>query len=207
MVGLVLSIVARRDPALGRREALEDLWLATVCGLPLVILVIGVGEAPRNYLAQLAIGAGIAAAGWLWLFEAAMRRWPSLTILAVGAVFGPILGAALADVFGVRIRIGLIGGLAVGLIAAGVVAAALRAGRLGARSDPAMRGRAVAASADRRLVSAGAVLIDLDRLPPDRRDQGGGRRHRRRLGAGQRRAGVHDRLRVVSRLRDGPAAA
>ena len=73
-VGLVLSIVARRDPALGRREAMEDLWLATICGLPLVILVIGVGEAPRNYLAQLAIGAGIAAAGWLWLFEAAVRR-------------------------------------------------------------------------------------------------------------------------------------
>ena len=136
-VGLVLSIVARRDPALGRREALEDLWLATICGLPLVILVIGVGEAPRNYLAQLAIGAGIAAAGWLWLFEVAFRRWPSLTILAVGAVFGPILGAAVADVFDVRIRIGLIGGLAVGLIAAGAVAAALRAGRLGARVGPA----------------------------------------------------------------------
>ena len=158
-VGLVLSIVARRDPALGRREALEDLWLATICGLPLVILVIGVGEAPRNYVAQLAIGAGIAAAGWLWLFEAAMRRWPSLTILAVGAIFGPILGAVVADVFGVRIRVGLIGGLAVGLIAAGAVAAALRAGRLGARSDPPMRERAVAALLTVSLVSASAVLM------------------------------------------------
>ena len=158
-VGLVLSIVGRRDRALGRREALEDLWLATVCGLPLVILVIGVGEAPRNYLAQLAIGAGIAAAGWLWLFEAAFRRWPTPTILAVGAVFGPMLGAAVADVVDVRIRIGLIGGLAVGLIAAGVVAAALRAGRLGARSDPAMRERAVGALLTVALLSAGAVLI------------------------------------------------
>ncbi len=158
-VGLLLSIVARRDAALGRREALEDLWLATVCGLPLVILVIGVGEAPRNYLAQLAIGAGIAAAGWLWLFETALRRWPSPTILAVGAVFGPILGAAVADVFGVRIRIGLIGGLAVGVIAAGAVAAALRAGRLGPRTDPAMRERAVAALLTVGLVSASAVLV------------------------------------------------
>ncbi len=100
-VGLLLSIVACRDAALGGREALEDLWLATICGLPLVILVIGVGEPPRNYLAQLSIGAGIAAAGWLWLFEPALRRWPSPTILAVGALFGPILGAAVADVFGV----------------------------------------------------------------------------------------------------------
>lgn len=73
-VGIVLSIAAWRRAEPGRREAIEDLWLATVCGLPLMILVIGVGEGPRHYLAQMAIGAGLAAAGWLWLLEAAIRR-------------------------------------------------------------------------------------------------------------------------------------
>ena len=157
-VGLVLSIAARRDPALGRRDAIEDLWLATICGLPLVILVIGVGEAPRNYLAQLAIGAGIAAAGWLWLFEAAVRRRPSLTILAVGAVFGPILGLALAEVFGVRVRVGAIGGLLGGVVVAGLIAGALRGGRLGPRTDPPWRERALAGLLSVSLVGATALL-------------------------------------------------
>ncbi len=158
-VGLVLSIVARRDPALGRREALEDLWLATICGLPLVILVIGVGEAPRNYLAQLAIGAGIAAAGWLWLFELAVRRWPSLTILAVGAVFGAIFGGAFGDLLGVRTRVAAFGGLTIGLVVAGAVAAALRAQAQASRADPAFLERAVAGLLTISLVSAGAVLM------------------------------------------------
>ncbi len=157
-IGLVLSIVARRDPALGRREALEDLWLATICGLPLVILVIGVGEAPRNYLAQLAIGAGIAAAGWLWSFELAIRRRPTLTILAVGAIFGPILGLALADVVGVRVRVGAIGGLVGGVLVAGAIAVALRAGRLGPRTDPPWRERALAGLLTVSLVGATALL-------------------------------------------------
>jgi 4-amino-4-deoxy-L-arabinose transferase-like glycosyltransferase len=73
-VGLALSIPAMRAADRSQREAYEDLWLATICGLPLVILVIGVGEPPRNYLAQLAIGAGIGAGGWLWLFERAVGR-------------------------------------------------------------------------------------------------------------------------------------
>ena len=73
-VGLVLSIGAWRRAGPRQREAIEDLWLATICGLPLVILVIGVGEGPRHYLAQMALGAGLAAAGWLWLLEAVIRR-------------------------------------------------------------------------------------------------------------------------------------
>ena len=73
-VGLVLSLGAWRRAGPRPRAATEDLWLATICGLPLMILVIGVGEGPRHYLAQMALGAGLAAAGWLWLLEAAVRR-------------------------------------------------------------------------------------------------------------------------------------
>ncbi len=73
-VGILLSIPAWRASGARARAAIEDLWLATVCGLPLVLLVVGVGEAPRHYLAQMAIGAGVAGAGWLWLLEATIRR-------------------------------------------------------------------------------------------------------------------------------------
>ena len=73
-VGVVLSLGAWRRAGPPQRAATEDLWLATICGLPLMILVIGVGEGPRHYLAQMAIGAGLAAAGWLWLLETIIRR-------------------------------------------------------------------------------------------------------------------------------------
>ena len=133
-MGLVLSVLAWRDAERARREAIEDLWLASICGLPLVILVIGVGEPPRNYLAQLAIGAGLAAAGGLWLFDIAIRRWPALTILAIGALFGPVIGLAVGDALGIGILRGAIAGLVGGLVVGGLIAGALRAGRLDRRS-------------------------------------------------------------------------
>ncbi len=73
--GVLLSIPAWRAASGRRRAALGDLWLATLCGAPLVLLVIEVGEPPRNYVAQLAILAALAGAGWLWLVEAAVGRW------------------------------------------------------------------------------------------------------------------------------------
>lgn len=171
-VGLVLSIIGRRDPELGRREAIEDLWLATFCGLPLIILVMGVGEAPRNYLAQLAIGAGIAAAGWLWLFETTLRRWPAITLLGVGAIFGATLGVVFGELFGLRIRAGAVGGLAVGLAVAAAVAWILRFGRGRPEIDrPAMQ-VAVASLLVTSLISASAALayaVDL-RRPSAARD-------------------------------------
>ncbi len=129
-VGLVLSILAWRHADRARREAIEDLWFASICGLPLVILVVGVGEPPRNYLAQLAIGAGAAAAGWLWVFDLAIRRWPALTILAIGALFGPVLGLVVGDALGIGILRGGIAGLVGGLVVGGVIAATQRSGRL-----------------------------------------------------------------------------
>ncbi len=132
--GVVLSILAWRAADRPRREAIEDLWLASICGLPLVILVVGVGEPPRNYLAQLAIGAGVAAGGWLWLFDIAIRRWPALTILAIGALFGPVLGLVIGDALGIGILRGGIAGLVGGLVVGGLIAGAQRSGRLDRRS-------------------------------------------------------------------------
>ncbi len=157
-VGLVLSILAWPHLDKGRREAAEDLWLATICGLPLVILVVGVGEGPRNYLAQLAIGAAIAAVGWLWLFDVAVRRWTTVTILAVGALFGPVVGLVIGEFVGVRFRVGAAAGLVGGVLVAGAIGATLRAGRLGDGSGRVPPERAVAALLAVGLVSASALL-------------------------------------------------
>ncbi|MFL5727390.1 MAG: hypothetical protein ACJ77F_13730 [Chloroflexota bacterium] len=75
IVGVLLSLGAWRT-ATGARErhAIGDLWLATICSVPLVLLVVEVGEPPRNYLAQIGILACLAAAGWLWAGEAVLRR-------------------------------------------------------------------------------------------------------------------------------------
>lgn len=129
-VGIALSVLAWRDADRARREAIEDLWLASICGLPLVILVIGVGEPPRNYLAQIAIGAGVGAAGWLWVLDIAIRRWPALPILVIGALIGPVFGLVIGDAVGASYRRGAIAGLIGGLVVGGVIAGAQRFGRL-----------------------------------------------------------------------------
>ena len=75
-IGVFLSLgawwAARSQPptALAHAEA----WLAVVCTAPLVLLVIGVGEPPRNYLAQLGLLAILSVTGWLWAAEAVARR-------------------------------------------------------------------------------------------------------------------------------------
>ena len=75
-----------------RREAYEDLWLATICGIPLVILVVGIGEPPRHYLAQMAIGAGIVRVAGFGCSMWPIRRSPALTFLAMGAIVGSVVG-------------------------------------------------------------------------------------------------------------------
>jgi hypothetical protein len=75
-VGVLLSLWAWRT-ARSRGEdvlAYAEVGLAVVCSAPLVILVIGVGEPPRNYFAQLGVLAVMSVAGWLWAVESLGRR-------------------------------------------------------------------------------------------------------------------------------------
>ncbi len=70
--GVILSVAAWWSASGRGRSAITDLWLATICSAPLVLLVVEVGEPPRNYLAQLGILAALSGAGWLWLGEAGL---------------------------------------------------------------------------------------------------------------------------------------
>jgi hypothetical protein len=75
-VGVLLSMWAWRT-ARSRGEdvlAYAEVGLAVVCSAPLVLLVVGVGEPPRNYFAQLGLLAVLSVAGWLWAAESLARR-------------------------------------------------------------------------------------------------------------------------------------
>jgi hypothetical protein len=117
-VGVALSFLARRTATSAEREGIDTLLLATLCGVPLILLVIAVGEPPRNYLAQIGILTALSAAGWLWALERALAsRRSILTVAAfvgVGAAAGAIVAQAV-HVLPIRIglAVGAVGGLAI----------------------------------------------------------------------------------------------
>jgi hypothetical protein len=115
-IGVVLGLIARRRSSGPEREALDAMLMATLCSAPLVLLVIAVGEPPRNYLAQIGLLTVIAAVGWLRAIEWALTsRRSALTIVvfvAIGAAAGAIVAQALPAV---SIRIGLPVGALAGL--------------------------------------------------------------------------------------------
>jgi hypothetical protein len=115
-LGVLLALVALfrlRDAA--QRQAILDLVVASVCAAPLVLLVVAVGEPPRNYLAQIAIIVAIAAAGSIWLIEQLATLRPQLLLVPICAVIGSVGGVVAANLVGPNwtLRAG-IGGAVIG---------------------------------------------------------------------------------------------
>jgi hypothetical protein len=75
------------------RPAIDDLLIATICGFPLILLVVSVGEGPRHYIAQLALLVAVGACGWVRIAERVGRRDRAGYILGIAAV---AIGLALA---------------------------------------------------------------------------------------------------------------
>jgi hypothetical protein len=95
-VGAVLALIAafvdrRRLPT----GPVTDLVVAIVAGIPLVLLVIAVGEPPRNYLAEIALGVALAAIGWVWAGERLLELGRPLVTVPLGIV-GGVAAALLA---------------------------------------------------------------------------------------------------------------
>jgi hypothetical protein len=91
-IGLALSLVAlvgywnRRE-----RQPMIDLIIAGICGASLVIFVVGVGEPPRNYLAQIALAAPLVAVGWIWAVEwflGERRAWITVPLATAAGLVG-----------------------------------------------------------------------------------------------------------------------
>ena len=146
---VVLWPAARRRLGAGS-AAVGELALAILCSSPLVLLVIAVGEPPRNYLAEIGLLVAMASCGWTWLAGRLVARLapierlrpvgrlardPRLVRVAplvLGAAAGAAVGIAFAiGTRSVTPRFGLaVGAVIGGLIGAAVVVFARRADRL-----------------------------------------------------------------------------
>jgi hypothetical protein len=117
-VGVVLSLLARRQASPSARDAIDALLMAVLCSAPLILLVIAVGEPPRNYLAQIGILVTLSAAGWLWALEAVLSSRRSIVTVGAFVVVGGATGAILAQAVAalplwIAVPAGVIAGLAV----------------------------------------------------------------------------------------------
>ena len=123
LTGVALSIVALIvDRDLRGAGYVRAALIATICGLPLVLLVIAVGEPPRNYLANLALLTILAAVGWLWTLERVLRTQRAELLLGGAGLLGAAGGVVLAALGG---RSALVFGLIGLIIGLGVVGLAL----------------------------------------------------------------------------------
>jgi len=65
-------------------SAVDDLLITTICGIPLVLLVVSVGESPRHYLVQVAALLALGATGWVWLVARLLTARDRATAVAAG---------------------------------------------------------------------------------------------------------------------------
>jgi hypothetical protein len=96
LVGVGLAIVSLfADRGAPSAAGIRTLLVITICGIPLILLVISVGEPPRNYLANLAVITALAAAGWSWAVDRIVRSPRQVVVigglLALGAAGGLVL--------------------------------------------------------------------------------------------------------------------
>lgn len=95
--GVLMAVISLRvDPKAAGAAAIRDMVIATICGVPLVLLVISVGEPPRNYLANIAIVTVLAAAGWVWALQRLLGAKRPSVLIAGAALVGAGGGLVLA---------------------------------------------------------------------------------------------------------------
>ncbi len=128
--GVLFAIVSLRvDPDAAGARGIRDLIIATICGIPLVLLVIAVGEPPRNYLANIAIVTAVAAAGWVWALERLLGANRTYLFVGGAAVVGGAGGLVLAGLVSTHPERLAVAGAIAGAGAAGLVVALGRRGR------------------------------------------------------------------------------
>ncbi len=74
-IGFVLALVMlARSRGMRERPGMVNALVATICGAPLVLMVIAVGEPPRNYIAQVSTAVVMAAGAWVWAIDRLVAR-------------------------------------------------------------------------------------------------------------------------------------
>ncbi len=106
-------------------QASIDVLVATICGIPLVLLVLGVGETPRHYIAELALVVLLATIGWYHgLLRVFQRDRLTVVLFVVLAAVGA-LTVGLSSIQRVNPRLIVVAGVAL-VVAAAVVALTAR---------------------------------------------------------------------------------
>ncbi len=130
LTGVALSIVALVvDRNLAGADGIRDCLIATICGVPLILLVIAVGEPPRNYLANLALLTILAAAGWLWTLERLLSTKRTELLVAGAGVLGGAGGIVLAGLGSRSPVLFGVAGVVIGVLAVGLAVFLERRGR------------------------------------------------------------------------------
>ena len=170
-----------------------DLLIATICGIPLVLLVVGVGETPRHYIAELALVVLVGTIGW---YHGLLRlrerdRLTAILLVVLAGLAGVILALSTIQRITPKVIVGGIGGLVVVVVFFAVAVTWLRR-----RDRLAAVGVLLAAAVF--VVGLGAVGVRAARLPgraERQRDQGHGRHDR--LAQGQCAGPGDDRARSL----------
>jgi hypothetical protein len=111
---LAVALVRGRPPV---AQPAVDLLLAVACGIPLVLLVIGVGETPRHYLTELILLLVLGTVGWVAGLDALVGRRDR--VIAGSAIVLAVGGAAIVGLTALgRLPVRTIG---LGLVAVAVV--------------------------------------------------------------------------------------
>lgn len=144
-------------PSLINSHAIDDLLIATICGFPLVLLVVSVGEGPRHYIAQLAVLVAIGACGWVRIADRAARRDRAGILLAIVALAVGLVLALLTVVPLISTRLGL----RLAAVAAGIVVVVLVGFRVGAFKRIGSTRDGVAVTALATIVAAAIALTSV----------------------------------------------
>lgn len=109
-------------------QANVDVLIATICGIPLILLVVGVGETPRHYIAALALILLSATIGWYHgLLRLRERDRPTVLLFAVLVALGAlVVGLASLQRVSPRLVVGGIVGAVVLIVVFGVALGWLR---------------------------------------------------------------------------------
>jgi hypothetical protein len=120
-------------------HAIDDLLIATVCGVPLILLVLSVGETPRHYIVQIGFLVALGSAGWLRLVADVLRRprLSALIVLGLGLIVAALLARPVLEPAFAHWRIPRLSRRA--LVALALVAVAVAALWIGTWTPPRRR--------------------------------------------------------------------
>ncbi|MEO8229231.1 MAG: hypothetical protein ABI628_05635 [Chloroflexota bacterium] len=109
-------------------QASIDVLIATICGIPLILLVVGVGETPRHYIAALAVILLSGTIGWYHgLLRLRERDRPTVVLFGVLVALGAlVVGLASLQRVSPRLVVGGIVGAVVLIVVFGVALGWLR---------------------------------------------------------------------------------